>query len=141
MKIRLTIWIMILFTMTLIIYQNREFYLSEHTLSLDLYITEFRVPPLANVTQTLLFFLVGILLACASLYHERFQMRREIKKLTTAFHSCAQQVTAMKTGECSPRKNRIFNLIGKLKSKTVQATETSTASGESATLPAQVQRS
>jgi len=84
MKTRLTIWIMILFGMVLIIYQNREFYLSEHTLSLDLYITAFRLPPLVNFTQTLLAFLAGVVLACVSLYHERIQMRREIKKLSTA---------------------------------------------------------
>jgi len=54
--------------MALIIYQNRDFYLREQTLSLNLYVAEFGLPPLANVTQALLFFLAGIVLACVSLY-------------------------------------------------------------------------
>jgi len=108
MKLRLSIWTLIIFSMALIIYQNREFYLSEQTLTLNLYVAHFGLPPLANVTQALLFFLAGIVLACVSLYHERFKLRREINNLNTAFQSCAQQVTSMKPAECSPRKNKIL---------------------------------
>ncbi len=141
MKLRLSIWTLIIFSMALIIYQNREFYLSEQTLTLNLYVAEFGLPPLANVTQALFFFLGGIVLACVSLYHERFQLRREIKNLNTAFHSCAQQVTSMKPEECSPRKNKIFNLMGKLKGKKVQTVKELPATDGAEALPVEVQSS
>jgi len=141
MKIRLSVWTMTILTMALIIFQNREFYLREQTLSLDLYIAEFGLPPLANVTQALLFFLAGIVLACVSLYHERFKLRREIKNLDTAFHSCAQQVNSMKPGECSSHKNKLSNLMGKLKGKKAQRRQEIPAVDGAMTLPVRVQRS
>lgn len=140
MKIRLIIWTMTIFTMALIVYQNREFYLREQTLSLNVYVAEFGMPPLANVTQTLLFFLAGIVLACVTLYHERFKLRGEIKKLNTAFHSCAQQVASMKPGECFPRKNKIVNLMGKLRSKKVRTAKEIPAIDGADNLPVDVQR-
>jgi len=139
MKLRLSIWTLTIFTMALIVYQNREFYLSEQTLSLNLYVAEFGLPPLANVTQALLFFLAGMVLACVSLYHERFKLRREINNLNTAFQSCAQQVTSMKPGECSPRTNKLSNLMGKLRSKKVQPVKAISATDGGGTLPVELQ--
>ena len=141
MKLRLSIWTLIIFSMALIVYQNREFYLSEQTLTLNLYVAEFGLPPLANVTHALLFFLAGIVLSCVSLYHERFQLRREINHLNTAFQSCAQQVTSMKPEACSPRKNKILKLMGKLKGKKVQTVKEVPATDGAATLPVEVQSS
>ena len=141
MKIRLTVWTMTIFTMALIIYQNREFYFSEHSLSLNLVVADFGLPPLANVTQALLFFLAGIVLACVSLYHERFQLRREINNLNTAFQSCAQQVTSMKPEECSPRTHKLSNLMGKLKRKKVQTVKELPDTDGAGALPVAVQRS
>ena len=141
MKLRLSIWTLIILTMTLIVYQNREFYLSEQTLTLNLYVAQFGLPPLANVTQALLFFLAGIVLACVSLYHERFQLRREIKNLNTAFQSCAQQVISMKPEEGSPRKKKIFNLMGKLKGKKNQTVKELPATDGAERLPVEVQSS
>ncbi len=141
MKLRLSIWTLIIFSMALIVYQNREFYLSEQTLTLDLYVSQFGLPPLANVTQALLFFLAGILLACVSLYHERFQLRREIKNLNTAFQSCAQQVTSMKPEECSPRTHKLSKLMGKLRSKKVQTAKELPGTDGAEALPVEVQTS
>ena len=141
MKLRLSIWTLIIFSMALIVYQNREFYLSEQTLTLNLYVVELGLPPLANVTQALLFFLAGIVLACVSLYHERFQLRREIKNLNTAFHSCAQQVTSMKPAACTPRKNKILNLMGKLNGKKVPTVRQIPATDGVEALPVEVQSS
>jgi len=124
--------------MALIIYQNREFYLREQTLTLNLYVAELGLPPLANVTQALLFFLAGIVLACVSLYHERFQLRQEIKNLNTAFQSCAQQVTSMKPGECAPRTHKLSNLMGKLKGKKVQTVKELPATDGAEALPVEV---
>ncbi len=139
MKLRLSIWTLIIFSMALIVYQNREFFFSEQTLSLNLYVAQFGLPPLANVTQALLFFLAGIVLACVSLYHERFQLRREIKNLNTAFQSCAQQVTSMKPEEDSPRKNKLSKRMGKLKGKKVQPVKAIPATDGAGTLPVEVQ--
>lgn len=115
MKIRLTIWTVIIIAMAMIIYQNRDFYLVEQTLSLDFAFAKLEMPPLANATQVLLFFLAGIVLACVSLYHERFQLRREIKKLNLAFQSCAERVTTLKSTECTQPRKKLFRLPGKLR--------------------------
>ena len=40
-------------------------------------------------------------------------MRREMKNLNTAFHSCAAQVTKMEPTECPQPKKRFFKLPGK----------------------------
>ncbi|WP_372682784.1 LapA family protein [Desulfosarcina sp.] len=138
MKLRLSMWTLIILTMALIIYQNREFYLSEQTLTLNLYVAQFGLPPLANVTQVLLFFLAGIVLACVSLYHERFKLRREIDNLNTAFQSCAQQVTSMKPEACAPPKNRIRNLMGRLNSKKVATEKALPTANEAGTFHVEV---
>lgn len=110
MKLRLIMWITVITAMALIIFQNRDYYLSEHALSLNLIFTKVEIPPIFNVTQLLLFFLAGVLLACASLYYERFKLHRQIKKLNTAFQSCAEQVTEMKPKEPIRTRKNVFKL-------------------------------
>lgn len=118
MKLRLIMWITVITAMAIIIIQNRDYYLSEHTLSLNLIFTRVEIPPIFNVTQLLLFFLAGILLACASLYHERFKLHRQIKKLNTAFQSCAKQVTEMKPEDPIRTRKSVFKLPQKWRRKT-----------------------
>ena len=136
MKTRVTIYLLITFAMALIFYQNRDFYLSEHTISLNLFFTQFGMPPIANATQVLFFFLAGIVLTCVSFYHERFKMRREIKNLKTAFHSCAAQVTEMKPTECPRPIKKLFKLPGKSGSKKNGTGDGSPVADRSDTLPA-----
>ncbi|BBO68836.1 hypothetical protein DSCA_27660 [Desulfosarcina alkanivorans] len=108
MKTRMIIYTAVVFAMGLIFYQNREFYLSEQHLSLNLLFTESGRVSIANATQVLFFFLAGIVLASVSFYHDRLKMRREINNLKTAFQSCAAQVTEMKPAECpQPWSKRI----------------------------------
>lgn len=117
MKIRLTIWTIVISVIALFFYQNREFYLGEQTLSLNLFFTQWDSPPVAHATQVLIAFLAGLLLASISLYHERFKMRRQLKKLTIAFQSCAQQVTDKAAAECTVSRNKRFKLPVLLRKK------------------------
>lgn len=120
MKIRLTIWILVIAVIGILIYQNREFYLGEQILSLNLLVARWDTPPIAHATQVLLAFLAGMLLSSISLYHERIKMRRQLKKLTIAFQSCAQQVTEKTAAECSRSGMKHFKLPGILKKKEVE---------------------
>ncbi len=123
MKIRIIIWAVVLAVIALLLHQNRDFYLGEQTLSLNLFFAHWETPPVTNATQVLLAFLAGLLLASISLYHERFKMRRQLKKLTIAFQSCAQQVTDGVT-ECSVSNKKRFRLPGLLKKKRTEADHT-----------------
>ena len=135
MKIRLSIRMVIIFTMALIIYQNHDFYLDEQTLSLNFFSVKLEMPPFANATQILLCFSAGIILACASLYHDQIQLLRENKNFDAAFHSYANRVTTMKSTECTQPRKKLFKLTGKLRSKNDEAvTEPPTTNG-SDTLP------
>ena len=120
MKIRIIIWTVVLAVIALLLHQNRDFYMGEQTLSLNLFFAHWETPPVTNATQVLLAFLAGLVLASISLYHERFKMRRQLKKLTIAFQSCAQQVTDGAT-ECSASGSRLFKLPGILKKRGTEA--------------------
>lgn len=100
--------------MGMILYQNREFYLNEQTLVLNFLFTKLEMPPMANATHVLLYFLAGMVLASVSFYRERFKLRREIKNLNVAFSSCAERVTAQKSIECNPPKQKFFKLTEKI---------------------------
>jgi len=117
MKFRLTIWAMALAVIALLLYQNRDFYMGEQILSLNLFFAHWETPPVAHATQVLIAFLAGLLLASISLYHERFRLRRQLKKQTVAFQSCAQQVTERTTAECSASGKKGFKLPGLLRKK------------------------
>jgi len=117
MKFRLTICTLVFAVIALLLYQNRDFYLGEHILSFNLLFAQWKSPPVAHATQVLLAFLAGLLLASISFFHERFIMRRQLKKLTIAFQSCAQQVTEKTTAECSVTGKKRFKLPGLLKKK------------------------
>lgn len=116
MKARLFIWGLVTIAIGLIVYQNQDFYFSEHRLSLNLF-TEFEIPPLANVIHALLYFLAGLLLASISLYHERFKLRRQIKKLDTAFNSCAIEVAEIKSAECPQPQEKRPNFFKRFRRK------------------------
>ena len=47
----------------------------------------------------------------------------------------------MKPGECSPRKNKVFNLMGKLKGKKVQTVKELPATDGAEALPVEVRSS
>lgn len=110
MKLRLTIWAAVIVALGLLMYQNREFYLSENRLIFDLYLIRWELPPLANASHALLFFLAGMVLAYASLYYERLRLLRRLKNLTTAYTACAQQVTDLKAVEVPSTGKRFEKL-------------------------------
>lgn len=118
MKARLFVWGAVTAAFALIVYQNQEYYLSEQTLSLNL-MTPIDIPPMTNVIHALIFFLAGLFLASVSLYHERFKLRRRIKKLDTAFSSCAVEVAEIKSAERTPSSPKTSKLMDRFRKKPV----------------------
>lgn len=98
MKARLIIWGLVTTAFAVIVYQNQAYYLSKQTLTLNLF-TPIHIPPVTNMIHVLVYFLAGLLLASISLYRERYKLRRQIKKLDTAYSSCAVEVATIKTAK------------------------------------------
>ena len=123
MKLRLTIWAATIFLLVLIIIQNREFYLSEQTMTLNLLFIRIDNFTIANLTHVLVYLVAGLGLACISLYQERYRLRRQVKQANTAFHSCARQVSELETPDAPQPGNRLRQLLGRFRRRKEPARE------------------
>ena len=117
MKFKLIMLAIVITVVGFIMLQNMDFYLSEETLTLNLYFAQVRLPAIPNITHFLVFFFTGILFASLSLSKDRVKSRKEIKKLSSAFNACAERVTSLKrNGKAKPERS-LFRLPARFKKK------------------------
>lgn len=95
MKDKLFLWTLVAMVMGMVIYQNHDFYLSEETLNLNLYVAQVQLPAVPKASQFLFIFLAGILLASLSYLAERLRFKKEAKNWETAFRTCSARVVSM----------------------------------------------
>ncbi|RLC05227.1 MAG: hypothetical protein DRH90_06575 [Deltaproteobacteria bacterium] len=87
-KAKIAFWLILIGFMGLLAYQNWDFFMSEHRLRLNLFVTdEFSTPELQNAILFLIFFLAGLLISYFITLFERFKSKKTIKALTAALET------------------------------------------------------
>ena len=97
-KAKIAFWLIIFGFIALLAYQNWDFFMSQHSLKLDLFVTEaFSTPELPNAILFMFFFLAGLLIAYSVTLFERFKSKKAIKKLNVAMEMSQKQLDELKT--------------------------------------------
>lgn len=87
-KAKIAFWLILIGFMGLLAYQNWDFFMSEHRLRLNLFVTdEFSTPELQNAILFLIFFLAGLLISYFITLIERFKSKKIIKTLNAALET------------------------------------------------------
>jgi len=87
-KAKIAFWLILIGFMGLLAYQNWDFFMSEHRLRLNLFVTEeFSTPELQNAILFLIFFFAGLLISYFITLFERFKSKKTIKTLNAALET------------------------------------------------------
>ena len=87
-KAKIAFWLILIGFMGLLAYQNWDFFMSEHRLRLNLFVTdELSTPELPNAILFLIFFLAGLLISYFITLFERFKSKKTIKALNAALET------------------------------------------------------
>ena len=87
-RAKIAFWLILIGFMGLLAYQNWDFFMSEHRLRLNLFVTdEFSTPELQNAILFLIFFLAGLLISYFTTLFERFKSKKNIKILNAALET------------------------------------------------------
>ena len=87
-RAKIAFWLILIGFMGLLAYQNWDFFMSEHRLRLNLFVTdEFSTPELQNAILFLIFFLAGLLISYFITLFERFKSKKTIKALNAALET------------------------------------------------------
>ena len=102
-KVKIAFWMIVFCFVGLLIFQNREFFLSDSRMVLDLGFFYYETPFLANAIFFVAFFLVGVLISYISGLFQHFKDAKAIKTLKAkeaslieAVSSLEQQLTTVK---------------------------------------------
>lgn len=96
-KATLIIWAIILGFLALVIFQNQDFFMNNHSFRLNLGVMEaYHSPELPIAVLFLIFFFFGIIIAYLFNFSVRFKARRTVKKLNAAVASHQDEMTGLK---------------------------------------------
>lgn len=96
-KARIALWLIIIGFIALIIFQNKEFFLTKHSFGIDLLVFDYRSPEVYTAILFLLFFIVGVLVAYFFSLFERFKANKTIRALTAANSSLEKMMATLKS--------------------------------------------
>ncbi len=94
-KVKIALWIIVFGFIGLIIYQNREFFMAESRLVINLVFFYYETPYLANAIFFVAFFLFGILLSYFFSLFKHFRDTKTIKALKAKEASLVETVAAL----------------------------------------------
>ena len=95
-NLKIAFWIILFAFIGLILFQNREFYMSQHSLGIDLMFFNYRTPEVPNAVLFLAFFFAGLLISYFFSLLERFNSRKVNKNLTESLSACEKMLDALK---------------------------------------------
>ena len=95
-KVKIGFWIIIAGFFGLLVYQNQDFFLSKHSLGINLLFTEGRSKEILNAILFAVFFLSGWLIAYFFGLFDRFKANRTIKGLEQTIKSHHDIIAQMK---------------------------------------------
>ena len=97
-KAKIAFWLILFGFIALLAYQNWDFFMSQHRLRLDLFVTEeFSTPELPNAILFLIFFFAGLLISYFITLLERFKSKKTIKALNAVLVKDQKQLDELKT--------------------------------------------
>lgn len=95
-KAKIAFWVVIFGFIGLILFQNREFYMSRHSLGIDLIFFNYHTPEIPNAIPFLGFFCIGLLISYFYSLIERFNSRKTIKKLSDSLSEAEKMLDTLK---------------------------------------------
>ena len=96
-KATLIIWAIIFVFIALVIFQNQTFFMTKHSLRLNLgVINEYQTPELPIAVVFIFFFFSGLVIAYLFNFSTRFKARRTVKKLNATITSHQDEVAVLK---------------------------------------------
>lgn len=93
---KIAFWVILFAFIGLILFQNREFYMSQHSLGIDLMFFNYRTPDVPNAVLFLAFFFAGLIIAYFFSLLERFNSRKTIKNLSESLLASEKMLDALK---------------------------------------------
>jgi hypothetical protein len=94
-KVKIAFWIVVFGFVGLVIFQNKDFFMSESRLMIDLGFFYYETPFLANAVFFVAFFLVGILISYFSSLFKHYKDARTIKTLKAKETSLVETVSSL----------------------------------------------
>ena len=95
-NVKIAFWVILFALIGLVLYQNREFYMSQHSLGIDLMFYKYQTPEVPNAILFLGFFFVGLLIAYFFSLLERFNSRKTIKNLSENLRASEKMLDTLK---------------------------------------------
>jgi len=92
-KVKMIFWLVILGFISLLIFQNQEFFLAKQGLRVNLFFETFHTPDLPSAIFFLAFFLLGLLIAYFLGLYAKFKSRQMIKSLNLKVNSQAETIS------------------------------------------------
>jgi hypothetical protein len=96
-KAKVALWLIIIGFIALIIFQNKEFFLTKQSFGIDLLVFNYRSPEVYSAILFLLFFIVGVLVAYFFSLFERFKANKAIRALTASNASLEKMIATLKS--------------------------------------------
>ncbi len=94
-KVKIAFWIVVFGFVGLVIFQNKEFFMAESHLKIDLGFFYYETPILANAIFFVAFFLVGILISYFLSLFKHFKDARTIKTFKAKETSLVETVSSL----------------------------------------------
>jgi hypothetical protein len=95
-NVKIAFWVILFAFIGLVLFQNREFYMSLHSLGIDLMFFKYQTPEVPNAILFMGFFFAGLIIAYFFSLLERFNSRKMIKSLTEALRASEKMLDALK---------------------------------------------
>ena len=95
-KVKIVFWLIMLGLLVLVVFQNQDFFLTKHSLSINLGFTQRTIPEAYNLLIIVAFFGLGVLIAYVSSLFERFKANKTIKELRHTINSHQETIAQMR---------------------------------------------
>ncbi len=96
-KIKYLFWLIIAAVLIVFVYQNRQFFLDQELLRIDLYFFDYATPKLPVGIYYLAVFIIGLLISYFYSLTEKFRNKKAIRKLNDQIKANEQQINKLKT--------------------------------------------
>ena len=95
-NVKIAFWVILFAFIGLVLFQNRDFYMSQHSLGIDLMFFQYQTPEVPNAILFLAFFFAGLIIAYFFSLLERFNSRKTIKSLTESLRASEKMLDTLK---------------------------------------------